>query len=340
MSKYKGNIVSATQTVLSGTSYTGKANGRFSLAEQIQAIQSSLWAKGLTVPNAPINVSGVAANAKVVISFTAPTETGGLPITNYTVTSSPGNITATGISSPIEVTGLTNGTVYTFTIKAENSIGASVNSSASAAYQPLSGPPLGSAFGGGFYAGSISTSGNGVATHYLVVAPKATGDTAVAWGPYMFGTGQTSDITGPTNSANLAALGTSYAAATFCEGLTIGGYTDWYLPAKNELEVLYYFLKPTTTANVTNSGTNLNAAASAEPVNTNYTTSSPPQTNAGIGFRTGETNAFESVFYFSSTEVSTKNVRTRSFDNGTEGGNGNKTNSTQRTRAVRRVAIV
>jgi hypothetical protein len=339
MSKYKGNMVSAAQTVLSGTAYTGKANGKFSLSEQIQAKQSSLWAKGLTVPNTPTAVSGTAANAKVVISFTAPAETGGLPITNYTVKSSPGNITATGISSPIEVIGLTNGTTYTFTVKAENSIGASVESSPSAAYLPTSGPAIGSAYGGGFYAGSISTTGNGVATHYLIVAPKATGETAVAWGPYLFSTGVTSPIAGPTNSASLAALGTDYAAATFCEGLTIGGYTDWYLPARDELEVLYYFLKPTTTANLVTVGSNPSAAA-PEPVNTNYTTSSPPQTNAGIGFRTGETNAFESSFYFSSSEISPKNVRTRNFGNGDEGGSGNKTHATQRTRAVRRVAIL
>ena len=51
--------------------------------------------------------------------------------TSYTVTSSPGSITATGSSSPILVTGLTGGTTYTFTIAATNANGTGLSSSAS-----------------------------------------------------------------------------------------------------------------------------------------------------------------------------------------------------------------
>jgi len=109
-------------------------------------------------------------------------------------------------------------------------------------------PPtfIGQAYGGGYYAGKIAVGGGGVATHYLIVAPKATGETYANWGTYGVLTTATSVINGPSNTTNLAARGTAYAAATFCENLTTGGYSDWYLPAKNELEVLYYFLKPTT----------------------------------------------------------------------------------------------
>jgi hypothetical protein len=148
---------------------------------------------------------------------------------------------------------------------------------------------IGDAYGGGFFAGQINVSGT---KYNLVVAPKASGENSSrTWGVSGTTTGITSVINGPTNSASLAALGASYQAAVFCEGLTIGGYSDWYLPAKNELEVLYYFLKPTTTANDTTSGSNANAV-SPEPISTNYTSGSPAQTSAGIGFRTGETNAF------------------------------------------------
>jgi hypothetical protein len=170
-------------------------------------------------------------------------------------------------------------------------------------YTPAAPTVIGQAFGGGFYAGKIAVGGGGVATHYLIVAPKASGENSSrTWGTYGVTTAQTSVIDGPTNSAVEAALGASYQAATFCEGLTIGGYSDWYLPAKNELEVLYYFLKPTTDANNTSSGSNANAV-SPEPVSTNYTSGSPAQTSAGIGFRTGETNAFVDDVYWSSTEV-------------------------------------
>jgi hypothetical protein len=131
-----------------------------------------------------------------------------------------------------------------------------------------------------------------------------------------------------------AALG--YQAAVFAEGLTIGGYSDWYLPAKNELEVLYYFLKPTTIPNSTSSGSNANAV-SPEPISTNYTSGSPARTSSGIGFRTGETNAFASESYWSSTEFDANQSWIQTFDNGTQN-NVNKNNSLY-VRAVRRIAV-
>ena len=76
-----------------------------------------------TVPTAPTSVTAVAGNSQAIVSFTAPASSGSSAITSYTVTSSPGNITATGAASPITVTGLTNGTAYTFTVTATNSVG-------------------------------------------------------------------------------------------------------------------------------------------------------------------------------------------------------------------------
>jgi hypothetical protein len=204
-------------------------------------------------------------------------------------------------------------------------------------YKPAGPTTIGQAFGGGFYAGQISTTADGVATHYLIVAPKASGENSSrSWGVYGTTTGTTSVINGPTNSASLAALGASYQAAVFAEGLTIGGYSDWYLPAKNELEVLYYFLKPTTDANNTSSGSNANAV-SPEPISTNYTSGSPAQTSAGIGFRSGETNAFDIAYYWSSTEYNATNAWIQSSLSGAQILN-NKSTSYY-VRAVRRVPI-
>jgi hypothetical protein len=195
-------------------------------------------------------------------------------------------------------------------------------------------PDIGAPYGGGFIGGKIDVSGT---QYYLIVAPKASGENlSRTWGTYGVTTGITSDINGPTNSASLAALGAAYQAAKFCEDLNIGGYSDWYLPAKNELEVLYYFLKPTTNANPTNSGANVNAV-SPEPYNTNYTSGSPAQTSAGIGFRTGEANAFDSDVYWSSTENSANYAWAQSFTNGYQD-YFDKTGSTC-VRAVRRVAV-
>jgi uncharacterized protein (TIGR02145 family) len=93
-----------------------------------------------TVPGAPTIGIATAGTAKATITFTAPVSNGGSAITGYTVTSSPGGLTATGTASPITVTGLTNGTAYTFTVTATNAIGTSVASSASNSVIPT--PPI------------------------------------------------------------------------------------------------------------------------------------------------------------------------------------------------------
>ena len=89
-----------------------------------------------TVPDAPTIGTATAGNASAVVTFTPPSFNGGNAITGYTVTSSPGGITASGGSSPITVTGLTNDVAYTFTVKATNSQGLSAASSASNSATP------------------------------------------------------------------------------------------------------------------------------------------------------------------------------------------------------------
>jgi hypothetical protein len=84
-----------------------------------------------TEPGAPTIGTATPGNAQVSVAFTAPANTGGPAITSYTVTSNPDGITGTGSSSPIIVSGLTNGTPYTFTVRATNSIGTGPASAAS-----------------------------------------------------------------------------------------------------------------------------------------------------------------------------------------------------------------
>jgi len=89
-----------------------------------------------TVPGAPTIGTATAGNAQASVAFTAPAVTGGPAITSYTATSSPGGITGSAASSPITVSGLTNGTAYTFTVTATNSIGTSAASAASNSVTP------------------------------------------------------------------------------------------------------------------------------------------------------------------------------------------------------------
>lgn len=86
--------------------------------------------KIVDVPDAPtISGTPVRIDAGATVAFTAPT-TGGIP-SNYTVESVPGNATATGSSSPINIQGLTAGTSYTFTVKASSATGTGRKSAAS-----------------------------------------------------------------------------------------------------------------------------------------------------------------------------------------------------------------
>jgi hypothetical protein len=79
----------------------------------------------------------VGSDASVAVSWTAPTSDGGAPITAYTVTASPGGATcSTSGALSCTVTGLTNGTAYTFTVRATNSIGTGPASSPSAPVTP------------------------------------------------------------------------------------------------------------------------------------------------------------------------------------------------------------
>lgn len=92
------------------------------------------------VPDAPTIGTATAGDKQATVTFTPPAYDGGSPIISYTVTSSPGGITASGASSPITVTGLTNGTAYTFTVAATNAVGTGASSAASNSVTPVGVP--------------------------------------------------------------------------------------------------------------------------------------------------------------------------------------------------------
>lgn len=107
-------------------------NGTYSAAATVP--QS--FTVAAVVPGAPTIGTATPNNAQASISFTAPVFTGGAAITQYTATSSPGGLTGTCANSPCVVTGLTNGTAYTFTVTATNGVGTGAPSAASNSATP------------------------------------------------------------------------------------------------------------------------------------------------------------------------------------------------------------
>jgi hypothetical protein len=201
---------------------------------------------------------------------------------------------------------------------------------------------IGEAWGGGYFAGFISHTADGNPTHALIVAPRATGATGtdytlttmLAWKTANTTTADTgSSFDGAANTAAMVTAGIDdHPAAQFCVNLSIGGFTDWYLPARYELDIAYFNLKPSTDANNTSWGTNIYAVPQR---NINWTTTYPAQTALTAFNTTAE--AFVADKHWSSSEFNTSNGWFVNFNFGNQSNLGKTTGT--RVRAFRRIAL-
>ena len=129
--RYRGGIISATKPTTDGTPYTGAAGGVWNLVQHARQKQLNLWPKGqgVSAPMDPTVTSIVPGNKNLTITFTEPTDTGNLPITNYTATIQPGNLVIDSPVPNITAFDLTNNTRYSVTVSATNSYGTSTKNS-------------------------------------------------------------------------------------------------------------------------------------------------------------------------------------------------------------------
>ncbi len=202
---------------------------------------------------------------------------------------------------------------------------------------------IGEPFGGGYFAGYISHTADGNPTHALIVAPREDGATG---SPYTLTTylqwkttnsttaGTGSSFDGAANTAAMVTAGIAdHPAAEFCVNLSIGGYTDWYLPARYELDIAYFNLKPSTTANNTSWGSNIYSVPRRD---LNNTATYPAQTALTAFNTTAE--AFVTGFHWASSEIFATNGWGVNFSAGNQVFSNGKT-GLARVRAFRRIAL-
>ncbi len=136
-----GSTCTATTTscvvtgLLYGTTYTFTVTATNSYGTSPASTVSNAVMPSESYPAAPTAVTAVAGDQSATVSWTAAVSNGAL-VSQYVVTAYPGGFTCTTSTTSCAVSGLTNGTAYTFTVTARNVVGVGPASLASTAVVP------------------------------------------------------------------------------------------------------------------------------------------------------------------------------------------------------------
>ena len=310
---------------------------------QVVASPSTAWAIGQQIQGEPKTQPGtrlyLAFNAVGAISDMQTADPGYVQTTNQDNPKLTFPATFPSGNAPDEE--LPPGTTLTVEVEASNVAG--TNTRTSNVVTPPRIFAIGEAVAGGYFAGQINDGGT---VYNLIVAPLVEGNLQGQYnGTIQWSTTGTSDAPEALNETYGGVTTTTFAnpqhplfdwcvnSATGPNGGNgIGGFTDWYIPAKNELEILYRYLKPSAFLNDDGYGANPDAVPPTE----NYTEEDPAQTTV-TDFQDGNTEAFEvNEFYWSATEYSPTEAWTHYFINGTQLPDYNK-DSNYYAREIRRV---
>ena len=114
-----------------GGSYIFSVKSVSAIGQSAAALSKAVIAA--TLPSAPTSFAGTRALLSAGLSWVAPTNTGGLPITGYIISYMNAGVMKTvalKLVTSTVIKGLVNGTAYSFTIQATNLVGPSVASAA------------------------------------------------------------------------------------------------------------------------------------------------------------------------------------------------------------------
>ncbi len=264
----------------------------------------------LDVPTEPLTASATAGNAQATVSWSAPTGDGGSPITGYVVTvvGDPGkSCTATPPNTSCTVPGLTNGTAYTFAVRADNANGAGAEAEAgpvTPSAAPVPSAPLNPAATAGNAQATVSWDApvsGGPFTLYTVTAVEDPSKTCTATPPNTSCT-----VTGLTNGSTYTfKVSAKNANGTGADSAASNAVTPAAPPVPSAP------LNPTATAGNAQATVSWSAPASGSPF-TLYTvtavedptkscTAMPPATSCTI---TGLTNGTPYTFTVTASNAS------------------------------------
>jgi hypothetical protein len=191
-------------------------------------------------------------------------------------------------------------------------------------------PAVGDFIEAGYFAGVIQIDGRRFG---VVVAPKAQGETKSTWGKYGEFLDSASHVAdGPANTAAMADADSP--AAKWVQNLDINDHKDWYVPSRDEIELIYRHLKPGTGENRCSFRDGDNP--SSLPPGLPYTERDPMQTSVEI-FRAGGAEAFEEAWYMTSSQSSAYIAFVQDFSDGSQ--SYDFKDNEWRVRAVRRFII-